>query len=78
MMLGGGREKKEDAIDPGVGLVLEKKVGDPVNEGDVLCTAHYNLDARLTPAMSLLNKCFEIGPNAPPDLPLVKKIIGTM
>jgi pyrimidine-nucleoside phosphorylase len=78
MMLGGGREKKEDAIDPGVGLVLEKKVGDQVNEGDVLCTLHYNLDARLMPAMRLLNKCFEIGPDAPPELPLVKLIIGPM
>jgi pyrimidine-nucleoside phosphorylase len=78
MMLGGGREKKEDAIDPGVGLVLEKKVGDPVNEGDVLCIVHYNLDARLMPAMTLLNNCFEIGPDAPPDLQLVKKIIGPM
>jgi pyrimidine-nucleoside phosphorylase len=78
MMLGGGREKKEDAIDPGVGLVLEKKVGDPVNEGDVLCTVHYNLDSRLMPAMSLLNTCFEIGPDAPPDLALVKKMIGPM
>ena len=30
LVLGGGREKKEDMIDPAVGLVLHKKVGDPV------------------------------------------------
>jgi thymidine phosphorylase len=76
MLLGGGREKKEDTIDPGVGLVVEKKIGDPVNKGDVLCVVHYNLDARLMPAMTLLGTCFEIGPESPEELPLVKKIIG--
>src|SRR5580700_12014776 len=38
MMLGGGREKKEDAIDPGVGLIMEKRIGDAVKAGDTLCT----------------------------------------
>jgi len=30
MMLGGGREKKEDTIDPGVGLIVEKRLGEPI------------------------------------------------
>lgn len=76
MMLGGGREKKEDPIDPAVGLVLEKKVGDSVAHGEVLCTVHYNLDARLEQAMELLGRSFEIGPQAPAASPLVRKIIG--
>src|SRR5271155_3755931 len=76
MMLGGGREKKEDAVDPAVGLVLEKKIGDPVKAGENLCTVHYNLDARLPPAMRRLSKSFEIGNQAPPAAPLVRKIIG--
>ncbi len=51
MMLGGGREKKEDSVDPGVGLVLEKKIGDAVKAGENLCTVHYNLGQRkLVPA----------------------------
>ncbi len=76
MMLGGGREKKEDAIDPAVGLVLEKKVGDSVAPGEILCTVHYNLDARLEQAMELLGRSFEIGPQPPAAAPLVRKIIG--
>ncbi|MGH9756540.1 MAG: pyrimidine-nucleoside phosphorylase, partial [Candidatus Acidiferrales bacterium] len=76
MMLGGGREKKEDAIDPAVGLVLEKKAGDSVARGETLCTVHYNLDARLEQAMELLGGSFEIGPQAPEAAPLVRKIIG--
>ncbi|MGH9756105.1 MAG: pyrimidine-nucleoside phosphorylase, partial [Candidatus Acidiferrales bacterium] len=76
MMLGGGREKKEDAIDPAVGLVLEKKAGDSVARGETLCTVHYNLDARLEQAMELLGRSFEIGPQTPEAAPLVRKIIG--
>jgi pyrimidine-nucleoside phosphorylase len=76
MLLGGGREKKEDSVDPAVGLVLEKKMGDAVRAGENLCTVHYNLDARLVPAMRLLSESFEIGDQAPPPAPLVRKIIG--
>src|SRR5208282_1095752 len=64
MLLGGGREKKEDSVDPAVGLVLEKKIGDAVAAGESLCTVHYNLDARLVPAMRLLSASFEIGDQA--------------
>ena len=38
--LGGGRKTKEDAIDPKVGIVLKKKIGDDVKVGDVLCTLY--------------------------------------
>src|SRR5262249_39052638 len=54
MMLGGGREKMSDKIDPGVGLVLEKKIGDPVRAGEPLCTVHHNSDARLQESLHLL------------------------
>jgi len=76
MLLGGGREKKEDAVDPAVGLVLEKKIGDAVKAGEPLCTVHYNSDARLEESMALLEGSFQIGPAAPPAQPLVRKIIG--
>lgn len=42
MMLGAGRQTKEDDIDLSVGIVLNKKVGDSVNEGDSLLTIHSN------------------------------------
>ena len=38
--LGGGRRTKEDPIDPKVGIVLKKKIGDDVKVGDVLCTPY--------------------------------------
>ncbi len=38
--LGAGRVRKEDPVDPAVGLVMKKRIGDPVKKGDVLCTLH--------------------------------------
>ena len=46
MILGGGRERKEDSVDPAVGIVLHKKVGDAVSTGEPLATIHYNAEAR--------------------------------
>lgn len=40
--LGAGRNSKADKIDYGVGIVLNKKVGDFVNQGDKLLTIYYN------------------------------------
>jgi thymidine phosphorylase len=76
MMLGGGREKMEDKIDPAVGLILEKKVGDPVKAGETLCAIRYNSDARLGEAAALLAQSFKIGAEKPSVRPLVRKIIG--
>ena len=38
--MGAGRMRKEDVIDPAVGFVMEKRIGDHVMPGDVLCTLH--------------------------------------
>lgn len=42
MLLGAGRETKEQAIDPTVGIVLNKKIGDKVLPGDVIAYVHNN------------------------------------
>ena len=44
MRLGAGRETFDDVIDMSAGIVLAKKVGDKVKEGDLLCTAYTNKD----------------------------------
>ena len=38
--MGAGRIRKEDVIDPAVGFVMEKRIGDRVETGDLLCTLH--------------------------------------
>ncbi len=40
-MIGAGRDRKEDAIDPAVGVILEVKVGEKVEAGSVLCRLYY-------------------------------------
>ena len=42
MLLGAGRENKEDDVDHAVGVIVNKKVGDYVNKGDILAYLHSN------------------------------------
>ena len=42
--LGGGRMKITDTIDMTAGIILNKKVGDLVKKGELLCTLHTNKD----------------------------------
>lgn len=54
VMLGGGRTKKGDPIDYGVGIVHHAKVGDEVVEGSPLFTIHANSSDTLTAARERL------------------------
>ena len=47
MQLGGGRETLDDVIDMSAGIMLEKKVGDTVKKGDVLCYLHTNKEGEI-------------------------------
>jgi pyrimidine-nucleoside phosphorylase len=60
VILGGGRERKEDSVDPAVGIVLHKKVGDAVSAGEALMTIYYNSDARAARARQLLEESYQI------------------
>jgi pyrimidine-nucleoside phosphorylase len=44
MTLGAGRETKDSVIDPAVGIVLNKKIGDPVQANEKLATIHARAD----------------------------------
>jgi pyrimidine-nucleoside phosphorylase len=76
VILGGGRERKEDSVDPAVGFVLHKKVGDSVSKGEALCTIHYNSEALGERAKALLLGSFAVGdaPSAQ-KRPLVHRVI---
>jgi pyrimidine-nucleoside phosphorylase len=60
VVLGGGRERKEDSVDPAVGIVLHKKVGDAVSVGEPLATIHYNAETRAARARQLLEESYQI------------------
>jgi pyrimidine-nucleoside phosphorylase len=75
--LGGGREKKEDSIDPAVGLEFHKRIGDRVEKGEPLATIHYNSGRKLAEAESLIAASYEIGEARSGErLPLIRRIIG--
>jgi pyrimidine-nucleoside phosphorylase len=77
VLLGGGRAKKEDSVDPAVGIMVHKKVGDPVSAGDPLCTVYYNSAERLANAAPLIEQSYSIAAAAPlKSRPLVHQIIG--
>jgi len=60
MHLGAGRMKKEDYIDPAVGVVLKKKIGDYVTEKEVLAYIHTNNEEKGQKAVKQLVDCYEI------------------
>jgi len=69
VVLGGGREKKEDAVDPAVGIVVHKKIGDAVAAGEALCTVHCHSDAQAARAIELLKASYTIADAAPAHRP---------
>jgi pyrimidine-nucleoside phosphorylase/thymidine phosphorylase len=76
VILGGGRERKEDSVDPSVGIVLHKKVGDEVAAGEPLATIHYNDETRAARAKQLIENSCEISANGPATKrPLVHRVI---
>ncbi len=77
VILGGGRERKEDSVDPAVGIVLHKKVGDPVSAGEPLATIYYNAETRAARAMQVLEECYRIADSpAREKRPLIHRVIG--
>jgi pyrimidine-nucleoside phosphorylase len=77
VILGGGREKKEDSVDPTVGIVLHKKVGDEVSAGEPLATIHYNAETRAARARQLLEESYQIADSVGHEKrPLIHRVIG--
>lgn len=67
--LGGGRERKGDAIDPAVGLVLHKRLGDTVAANEVLVEILANDPARLESAKGMVAAALTIQPEASGFMP---------
>ena len=75
MHLGGGRATKESEIDLRVGVVLRKKVGDPVKVGESIATIHAADEASAARAARDLLACYTITPEKPEKTPFIKAII---
>lgn len=74
MELGAGRQKQEDIIDPAVGIVLNRKVGDEVKEGEVIAYVHHNSPL----SESFIERCngiAEISDEKVNPVPVIEKIV---
>jgi thymidine phosphorylase len=76
-ILGGGREKKEDAIDHAVGLKFLKRIGEPVEKGEPLASISYNADMRLAEAQALIAENYFVAKEPPREKrPLIRRVLG--
>ncbi len=75
MILGGGREKKGDAIDHNVGLILTKKVGDYVNKGDTIAVMYINAASNKDTAIDMVKNAYEICDKHIDKLQLINDVI---
>ena len=76
MLLGAGRERLDSVIDPAVGFVFHKKVGDPVAVGEPVVTVHLGPASRRADALARLKEAIVVGPEAPARSPLVLDIVA--
>ncbi|WDF83125.1 thymidine phosphorylase [Lacticaseibacillus pabuli] len=74
MQLGAGRAKTGDKLDPAVGLVLHKKVGTPVSEGDTLATVHSNQE-QIPAVLAAVQAAFDITDAAPAPSQLIRGFV---
>ncbi|MDP3984938.1 MAG: thymidine phosphorylase [Acidimicrobiia bacterium] len=71
MRLGAGRERQEDTIDPGVGITILAKPGEPIESGAPVLRLNYRHPARLEEALGVLDGAIEIGDERPPPQALI-------
>ncbi len=71
MRLGAGRERKEDTIDPGVGITVDAKPGETVEPGSPLATLRYRHPARLEEALRAIDGAWTTSPEPVDTSPLI-------
>jgi pyrimidine-nucleoside phosphorylase len=71
MMLGAGRARKEDAVDPAAGIVLHVERGTRVQVGDVMAELFYNDDRQLDDSLAMLRASIVLGDGGVEVPPLV-------
>ena len=75
-MIGAGRDTKEDAIDPAVGVILEVKVGQKIDAGGVLCRLYYTNEEHVDEAAQSVEDAFRISGTVPEERALILEVVG--
>lgn len=75
VLLGAGREKKDDVIDFGAGIYLCKKTGDEVREGDTVAHLYTNINEYADSALAVIKEAFDYSQKKPY---IGKTVLGTV
>ncbi len=75
LLLGAGRNTKDDVIDPTAGIYLRAKTGDFVQKGEVLATLYTSKQETFATAEKRLLASTRIGKTAPPEQPLILDVV---
>ena len=75
VILGAGRSKKDDPIDYSAGIIVDKKTGDKVQKGDVLCYLYTNNESSIEAASERYQGAVTIGENQPEETKLIHAIV---
>jgi pyrimidine-nucleoside phosphorylase len=75
-LMGAGRDRKEDAIDPAVGVILEAKVGEKIDAGSVLCRLYYTREEGVEEAAEMVEDAFHVSAQKPDERELILEVVG--
>jgi pyrimidine-nucleoside phosphorylase/thymidine phosphorylase len=75
-MIGAGRDRREDAIDPAVGIILEIKVGEKVDAGSILARIYYTKEDRVEEAADMVEDAFRISAQRPEERELILEVVS--
>jgi len=74
LRVGAGRLVQHASIDPGAGVVLHRRVGDPVRSGDVLAEVHHS-DRDTATAVALVRSAFVVTDDCPSVPPVIHQVL---
>lgn len=75
MLLGAGRQKVSDVVDPAVGLTMQIRLGDKVEKGQALATLHYNDANKIAGAETLFRQSCEFSADPVEAPPLIYDVL---
>jgi pyrimidine-nucleoside phosphorylase len=76
LLLGAGRDRAEQAVDPAAGVVLLAAPGERVQAGDTLALLHHRDGARLADALALLREACAVRDEPPSETPLILETLA--
>ncbi len=75
VLIGAGRQTLDSVIDPGVGIILNKKIGSRVEPGEAVMEIHYNSEEKLAEAMSQFEGAISISKDPVPIPDVILKVL---